>query len=315
LNLGEVYKKVPKEGFKVLRLIDSHLSKYEYLPQGIIAFRIKLPPGRLEELLETLVSLSLIKRRIGSNVGYRLTYLGLSILSLKSLVDRGIIEAVGDRIGVGKESEIYEALSTTGERLSLKLHMVGKESFKKLVRVRHHIHKGIVANWLIESKKNASREYRALTILSQFTDNVPRPVGYNRNAVVTEFIEGLELYRISSLSDPMKTFYRVLYAVATAYKCAGIIHGDLSEYNIMIRSSDEEPIIIDWPQYIAKESSGAAEALRRDICYVSRYFNKKFELGIDCSVEYEKIITDSYKIECSGASSKKQKGNERDGNF
>ncbi|MGB9725157.1 MAG: RIO1 family regulatory kinase/ATPase [Fervidicoccaceae archaeon] len=298
MRLGEVYKMVPKEGFKILSIIDSYLYRYEYVPQGVLSSKMKLPPGKMEDLLEKLISLSLIKRKIGREVGYRLTYFGLSLLSLKALADRGVVEAIGEKIGVGKESEIYEALSPTGTRLSLKFHMVGKESFKKLVKVRAHAYKRTIANWLIESKNNAAREYKALLVLSQYTDNVPNPLGYNRNAVVTEFIEGIELYKISTLSDSIATMEKIIETVAIAYKCAGIVHGDLSEYNVLIRMPDEEPILIDWPQYVTRDNQKSSDLLKRDICYISRYFNKRFKNESNCEELYKRIITDSYNIIC-----------------
>lgn len=302
MKLGEIYKNIPNEGFKVLSIIDSYLNKFEYVPQALLVSKVRLNPGKMEELLERLVSLSLIKRRIGSEVGYRLTYLGLSLLSLKGLVDREIVKAIGDKIGVGKESEIYEALSPVGTRLSVKFHMVGKGSFKKIVKVRIHAQKRNIASWLIESKHNAAREYRALILLSQYTYNIPNPIGYNRNAVVTEFIEGIELYRITSLTDSKTTFAKIMNTIATAYICAGIIHGDLSEYNVLVRMPDEEPFIIDWPQYVTKDSQNSRELLKRDICYISRYFKKRFKINLDCEHQYEKIISGEYKIDCENAS-------------
>lgn len=315
LKLGEIYNKISKEGFRVLSVIDSMLPRYEYVPQEVIFSKIKVNPNKLMDILEQLVALSLVKRKLGSEVGYRLTYLGLNVLSLKSLVDRGVIEAVGDKIGVGKESEIYEALSPTGARLSIKFHCVGKESFKKLVKVRSYAASRSIASWLIESKLNAAREYKAITILSQYSDMVQKPYGYSRNAVATEFVEGVELYKLPYLSNPKGIFERIIEVITISYACAGIIHGDLSEYNVIIRLPDEKPIVIDWPQYITKEMPGALEVLKRDICYISKYFNKRFGLNVNCNEIYEKIIAESLNFKCDSTKLTAVKGSEHYDDF
>ncbi|MEM0114855.1 MAG: RIO1 family regulatory kinase/ATPase [Fervidicoccaceae archaeon] len=298
MKLGEIYRKVPQRAFGILSLVESLLPKYEYVPQELISSRIRLNPSELERLLELLVSLSLLQRRIGKGVGYRLTYLGLNILSLRGLVNRGIIGAIGDKIGVGKESEIYEALSPAQTRLSIKFHMVGRDSFKQFVRVRGFAAGTGFSNWLLKSKLNAMREYRAITRLSQYTDGVLRPFGFNKNAVVTEFVEGIELYKAPSLSDPRRAFEEIIRIIELSYSCAGIVHGDLSEYNVLVRMPDEKPIIIDWPQYIEKNHHSASELLRRDVCYISRYFKKKFGLTEDCSMLYERILNASSENIC-----------------
>jgi RIO-like serine/threonine protein kinase len=54
--------------------------------------------------------------------GYRLTYLGYDFLALHTYVARGLITALGRRIGVGKEADIYECANEKGESMVIKLH-------------------------------------------------------------------------------------------------------------------------------------------------------------------------------------------------
>lgn len=67
--------------------------------------------------------------------GYRLTYLGYDYLALRSMVKRGNIAAVGQKMGVGKESDIYIVSNDKGELLILKLHRLGRVSFRSIKTV------------------------------------------------------------------------------------------------------------------------------------------------------------------------------------
>ena len=279
--LAEKYKKLDEDSLWVLYIIESNLKNYEYVPVRIIAKKTRFPPKKLDAILGFLNSEKLIRRRVGYEVGYTLTIMGLDMLAINALVKKGVLEALGDKIGVGKESDIYEALTPEGERVALKLHRVGRRSFRRTVILRPYVLERETKDWLSESKLSAQREYRALEELSKLTDYVPKPIGYNRHAVVTSFIDGVELYRVGSLSDPEDVLSKIISVVDTAFNEVGIVHGDLSEYNIIIEYPEEKPSLIDWPQYFYRDHPAAIKMLERDVYYVVRYFNKKYRTKID----------------------------------
>ena len=67
-------------------------------------------------------------------------------------------------------------------------------------------------------------------------------------------------------------FHGMLINQAVRMLCAGIIHGDLSEYNILV--GEDGPVIIDLPQAIdAAANSTAAEMLERDVINLRKYFS------------------------------------------
>ncbi|MEM0326948.1 MAG: RIO1 family regulatory kinase/ATPase, partial [Desulfurococcaceae archaeon] len=74
----------------------------------------------------------------------------------------------------------------------------------------------------------------------------------------------------------------------TAYHKASIVHGDLSEYNILVRKQDEVPFIIDWPQYVYRDDPQAVDLLKRDVSYVVKFFSKTYgvELKINEALDY-----------------------------
>ncbi|OYT61502.1 MAG: serine/threonine protein phosphatase, partial [Thermofilum sp. ex4484_15] len=70
---------------------------------------------------------------------------------------------------------------------------------------------------------------------------------------------------------------RVLGNIKRGYEC-GVIHGDLSEYNIIIKPEIEELKIIDWPQWVPKGHPEAVNLLRRDIANVINFFRRKYRV-------------------------------------
>ena len=93
------------------------------------------------------------------------------------------------------------------------------------------------------------------------------------------YIEGDPLVVCKVLPNPSEILDAIIENVKRAYE-AGIVHGDLSEYNIIITPS-LKPLIIDWPQYVERSFEQADKLLERDIKYVARFFNKRFKLGVN----------------------------------
>jgi len=280
-SLRGIYEKLSGEHLAVLRAVESKLRSYEYVPADVIAAIVKLPPKKLDEILADLVSMKLLRRRLGYEVGYKLLPRGLDVLALDSLIKRGVVAAIGEKVSVGKESDIYEAFGPSQERLAIKFYRVGRTSFKRTKKLRPYVLERDTKDWLEESKLSAEREFKALRELSAYTEHVPKPVAYSRHAVVTLFVDGVELYKVKELEDPGKVLNGILEVVKVAYSKVGIVHGDLSEYNVLVAYPGEEAFVIDWPQYIYRDQPQALEALRRDVAYVAKYFAKRFGLEID----------------------------------
>jgi RIO kinase 2 len=75
------------------------------------------------------------------------------------------------------------------------------------------------------------------------------------------------------LEDPRTFLQEILDNIKIVYK-SGLIHSDLSEYNILI-DEDTKVWIIDWPQYISSDHLNAEEILERDIGNITFYFKRK----------------------------------------
>ncbi len=256
----------------------------------IIERRVRGNPKELGRRLTKLNKLKVIVRETVRGVSYRLTYLGLDCLALNTLVGKDIISHLGSEIGMGKESVIYLAKDSSGRILTIKFYKIGRVSFQKVVKVRSYLvdqH-----NWLLRSKVAAEREYKALKELANHTPYVPKVFGWNRHAVVMEYVSGIELYRYREALDPEGILAKILHALRAAYLNLGIVHGDLSEYNVLvsIKGSEEHPYIIDWPQYVYKDDPQSKDLLERDVTYVVRFFKRRYgvETPVDRAIAYVK---------------------------
>jgi len=263
----------------MLYAIDKLLGQFKYPPVDAIARVAGVSEERAERHLKKLNELKLVARYSGQWIGYTLREMGYDIIALRTLVDRNVIEGIGSKIGIGKESDIFDAVTPKNDRVVIKFHRLGRISFRQVLRKRGYADPSHHPSWYKLSKIAARREYEALIRLFRAGVSVPKPIAYNRHAIVMGYIEGDPLVICKVLPNPSEILEAIVENVKRAYE-VGIVHGDLSEYNIIITPS-LKPLIIDWPQYVERGSEQSEKLLERDIRYVVRFFNKRFKLDVD----------------------------------
>ncbi len=281
-RLQELLDSLSGEELRVLRIVESLMGRYEYAPLEVIERRSRIPGSRLGRILWKLSDLRLVRRETGSTVGYTLTYLGLDVVALSSLVRRRVIARVGERIGVGKEGDVYLVELGSGEIAVAKLHREGRTSFSKIRRLRGPVAGVDRKQWFRIAKLLGEREFKILVRLHERGAWVPEPIAWDRHCVVQEYREGVELYRVRHL-DPGEAWSLlrgVMKTLRIAYLDVGIVHGDLSEYNVLYEGGGKG-VVIDWPQYVYREEEGAEELLHRDVYYITRYFAKRYGVEVD----------------------------------
>ena len=289
-NPYQLWRQLEKDDVKVLAVIESLQGRYEYVPVELLERRTRLPGPRIKRSLDKLNELKLIKRKLGSIIGYSLTFYGLDVLSLNNLIARNVIAALGDRIGVGKEGSVYYALTPSGERVVVKFHREGRRTFRRIRLLRSYAADKPRKHWLQIAKLIGEREFKALVELEREGARVPRAIAWNRNAVVQEYIPGVELYRVRGLTveEAEAVLEDIVETIRIAYARVGIVHGDLSEYNVLVPENGGA-YIIDWPQYAYREEEGADLLLQRDLEYISRYFRKRFGIQVDWRKLLERV--------------------------
>ncbi|MGB9756744.1 MAG: RIO1 family regulatory kinase/ATPase, partial [Candidatus Bathyarchaeales archaeon] len=252
----QVFRTLENEDFRILQVIEAAKSKHEFVPKEVIAKYTKFSSQETEFRLNRLNKLKLIYRMKGAYVGYTLNYAGYDCLAINALVKAGIIEAFGKPLGVGKEADVYDALNPKGERIAVKFHRLGRISFRQTIRKRGYTTEH--ANWLYQSRLAAEKEFEALKLVFPHGVAVPEPISQNRHVLVMGMIEGAELAEYKEISKPEKVLKEILRNIRKAYLKAGIIHADLSEYNVLLKPN-MHILIIDWPQYVRKEHPNAQQ--------------------------------------------------------
>ncbi|MGQ4890968.1 MAG: RIO1 family regulatory kinase/ATPase [Candidatus Njordarchaeia archaeon] len=279
----ESYKKLRVIHFRILSLMESNLNRFYYVPIQFISKKLSIKKAKLERILDFLTKEKILKKQTKGYVGYALTYKAFDILALHDVENMGVITEVGNRIGVGKEGDIWIAFFGSVPRI-LKFYRMGRDSFKKVrVRRQYYIDKN-VKNWFQASIVSARREYSALRVLFNHGVRVPEPLALSRHMIVMDYIEGRELVK-TEIDDPITVFRNIIIELFKALK-VGFVHADLSEYNVMV-TKEGEIYLIDWPQYVVSTSPLAEEYLERDVDNIVRYFIRKYKLNRD---ELYKII-------------------------
>lgn len=267
-----------EEEFSVLSAVETGMRTHEWVPSFAIAELSGLPARKADFLLTRLFEKKLVEKESIHYLGYRIDFVAYDLLALHDFVKTGAMLAIGERIGVGKESVVYEALGTGETHLAIKFHRQGRSSFKHVRRQRDHLTDRPKVPWLYAAALAARHEYSIQEQLHSQV-SIPKPASCNRHAVAMEFIDGPALNRIR-LSDPDNGLNLILGEVAEAWRL-GIVHADLSEFNIIM--AEAGPCIIDWPQAVMADHPHARELLERDLKNVLCFFGRKY--GIDMPME------------------------------
>lgn len=149
--------------------------------------------------------------------GYRLTYSGYDILALNVLQARGHISAVGSKIGMGKEADIYMAQTPEGDQVVLKFHRLGRTSFKAVKNKRDYLKTRTSVSWLYMSRLSALKEFAFMKALYQHDFPTPTPIDHNR-LVVSMFLSTgfvlLTTYRHSCPQPRPRKIHKPIYTGA-----------------------------------------------------------------------------------------------------
>jgi RIO kinase 2 len=275
-----LYRKLHLLDISILRAIELLMSKHEYVPEVLIAKKAKLSLEEAQHRLQHLSKNRLIRKWRGPYIGYVLNMAGYDVLAINALVKANILEAFGKPLGIGKEADVYDALTPKGRRVAVKFHRLGRISFRQTRRKRDYVAERSHISWLYQSRLAATKEFQALKLLYPARVAVPEPIRQNRHTIVMGMIEGAELYRYREIPEPKRIFVEILENIKKAYLGAEVIHADLSEYNVILQP-DMHVLIIDWPQYVTKNHPNAEQLLRRDLQNILTFFRKKRLLKAD----------------------------------
>jgi RIO kinase 2 len=272
----KIFRKLQPEDFRVLLAIELGMSRYQHVPEDTIPKLANLSQQEITYRLPRLCKLRLIRIWKGPYTGYQLNQAGYDCLAINALVKNNTLEAFGKPLGVGKEADVYDALTPSNQQVAVKFHRLGRTSFRQTRRKRTYIAERQHISWLYQSRLAAQKEFEALKLVHLHGISVPKPIQQNRHVIVMGMIEGAELTNYIQISEPQKLLNEILFNIRKAYLEVGVIHADLSEFNIIVKP-DEHILIIDWPQYVKKDHPNADQLIKRDVRNVVHFFRRKFD--------------------------------------
>jgi RIO kinase 2 len=266
-----------KDDFRVLTAVEMGMKNHELVPVSLITSIAQLRHGGSYRILSNLLRHKLVAHALQEYDGYRLSYLGYDILALHALQSRGVVTSVGRQVGVGKESDIFEAMDASGNEIIIKVHRLGRTSFRAVRKTRDYMKNKSKASWLYMSRIAAVKEFAFMKALYAHDFPVPIPIDQNRHVVVMSRVDGFPMAQIKSgklagAEIIFKTCMEVLKRLAEH----GLIHCDFNEFNLMVNDLGEVTLI-DFPQMVSTSHYNAAELLERDINCLIKFFAMKMK--------------------------------------
>jgi RIO kinase 1 len=217
------------------------------------------------------------------------------LMQLYDLLRKGILKEFNGEISSGKESKVYHAIAKGNVEVAVKIYLTVNTEIRRMML------KYIIGDKRFEKAKSDSRslvftwarkEYANLSTLHGVGLPVPKPIIVQKNILVMSFIgengqRAPLLKEVHELEKPSETYMEIIDFIVKSRDKAGLIHADLSEYNVMIWN--EKPFIIDLSQAVPITHPLAGEFLRRDVENINRFFMKR--RWVDETIAVEEVVS------------------------
>lgn len=209
---------------------------------------------------------------------------------IEPLVEEGLVDEVICQLMSGKEAMIYVVRCGGNIRCAKVYKETNIRSFRKSVdytegrreknsRRARAMEKGTCYGRRAQEEAWQSVEVDSLYRLAAAGVRVPQPYNFFEGVLLMELVTDANGNAAPRLNDLVPTleqareYHRILVRQVVRMLCAGIVHGDLSKYNVLIGSNG--PVIIDLPQAIdAAGNSSAHSMLLRDMYNLANYFGR-----------------------------------------
>lgn len=209
---------------------------------------------------------------------------------LEPLVEDGLIDEVLRPLMSGKEAAVYVVRCGKELRCAKVYKEANNRSFRQAVKYQEgrKVRNSRDARAMAKSSKHGRREKEenwqnaevsALFRLAQAGVRVPKPYDFLDGVLLMEMItdpDGDAAPRLNDVDlepEDAREFHAFMIGEVVKMLCAGLVHGDLSEFNVLL--DEHGPVIIDLPQAVdAAGNNHAFEMLERDVGNMSAYFGQ-----------------------------------------
>lgn len=198
--------------------------------------------------------------------------------TLSKLISDRFLDTLDFCVSTGKEADVFRGTTPEGDHVAVKIYRVHTSSF------RSHLdylwgdprfdpggksRREVIELW-------AQKEYRNLERFAKAGCRVPEPITVNNNVVLMEFIgEGQRIapmLKDVDLPDPQDVYNTLVSFVRTAWREANLVHGDLSQFNVLVL--DDDIVVIDVAQAVTRDHPRGEELLRRDVENLAKWFRR-----------------------------------------
>ena len=209
---------------------------------------------------------------------------------LEPLVEDGVVDAVIRQLMSGKEAMVFIVRCGEENRCAKVYKEANKRSFRQAVsytegrktknsRRARAMEKGTRYGRKVQEESWQSAEVDALYRLAAAGVRVPRPYNFHEGVLLMELVTDADgnpaprLNDVEFTAEDARTHHHTLMIQVVRMLCAGVVHGDLSEYNVLVGS--DGPVIIDLPQAVdAAGNNHAGSMLERDVGNLTNYFGR-----------------------------------------
>ena len=236
-------------------------------------------------------------------------------LILFKLLNNGFLEEIDGCLSTGKEANVYYARGAAGQEYAVKIFKTSILVFKdrdRYVTGEYRFRNGYCkSNPRKMVKTWAEKEMRNLKRLVSAGIGCPTPWLLKSHVLVMDFLgsDGWCAPRIKEVSldldEWQRCYLKLVVDVRRMYHECNLVHGDLSEYNVLWHN--DQPVIIDVSQSVEHAHPFATEFLRKDISNLTDFFGKK---GCDVFSNFElfQFVTDKHLLSATTAGGSEAEG-------
>jgi RIO kinase 1 len=202
-----------------------------------------------------------------------------TLMTVYHMLNTGYIRKINGVARSGKEARLYWGIGQHRKTIAIKIYLTTSTQFKsgrmmyiegdERFKGARRDTRSLVNLWALKEFRNL-KQARAAKI------RVPIPIKVQANVLLMEFIgrNGIPapLLRETRLNHPARVYDKIAESVRRLFQKAELVHGDLSEYNIMMVGT--EPVLFDMAQAVPPSHPMARIFLERDLAQLNTYFSR-----------------------------------------
>ncbi|MEM2006189.1 MAG: serine protein kinase RIO [Sulfolobales archaeon] len=206
-----------------------------------------------------------------------------TVRALLELVRKKVIYEVKGVVSAGKEARVYWGKSFEKKDIAIKIYLTSSAEFRKGITKYLEADPRFSGRVPTSTRKLyslwAKKEFSNYTRMYEAGVSVPRPLAVHENILVMSFIghDGVPAPLLKDLDLDLgeleRIFKKLLEDLRKMFQKARLVHGDLSEYNVMIWEGTH--YIIDVSQAVTLDHPNAIEYLTRDLANLIKFFDKR----------------------------------------